>query len=346
MSGLRFKRRFPWEILLPAVVLTSLGVLTGFLLAPTAPPHELENATPAAEFSPTSQKFSDARDVQLSVVTEGQRVLASPATGTVTRWACRPGTVFSSGSSSISIDDSPILSLATVVPLWRDLGLGATGRDVQSLQRALNVLGADLAVDGRLNLATRSALSALVKSIGGTWTGTLLRRGVIWLPTRTVNVTSCETLLGAELGAGSTIAKSAGRIVRMKPKVPPVSLFEGRRVVVVGDVAVTADANSEVSDGGAIAKIKKTAAYRSWLDSKGAVPLIGSLQLAKPIVVLSVPPSAVFGLESGGPCIIAEGKALRIRIVTSSLGRTVIQVPTQKIPSQVQAQVPQDMSCG
>ncbi|MGH3501624.1 MAG: peptidoglycan-binding domain-containing protein [Nocardioidaceae bacterium] len=122
--------------------------------------------------------------------------------GRVTANTCRPGRTLASGEIAARIGGTPIIALATPVPLYRDLHQGSEGRDVQALQRELGRLGYIVAVDGVFGEQTKTAVQELQESLGiSPHDGVIHHRRILWLPNRTVVPDSCKLIRGAYMTA-------------------------------------------------------------------------------------------------------------------------------------------------
>src|SRR5690606_16748578 len=94
------------------------------------------------------EAFDDRRQVAFTAEQSTGVALTTRDEGLVTRTTCAPGAVVASGSSPLTLDDRPVVALATSEPLWRDLGPGAKGSDVKALQTELARLGHAVKPDG------------------------------------------------------------------------------------------------------------------------------------------------------------------------------------------------------
>lgn len=79
----------------------------------------------------------------------------------VTRRTLSVGDVVESGTLLGIVSGVPYFVLQGPLPLYRNLGVGDEGDDVSALQVALNTVGADLRVSGRVNYATLVAVREL-----------------------------------------------------------------------------------------------------------------------------------------------------------------------------------------
>jgi hypothetical protein len=87
-------------------------------------------------------------------------------------WVPTLGDVVDEGALFARIDDRPVIALKGELPMYRDLTLGVSGRDVEQLEQALDRLGFDSGpIDGVFDASTQNALSELYASHGATLLG-------------------------------------------------------------------------------------------------------------------------------------------------------------------------------
>lgn len=79
------------------------------------------------------------------------------ASGTLT-WLPGPGTVIHRDEPLYAVDERPVRAMHGSTPMWRDLGSGDRGADVQQLNENLAALGYDVAVDDRFGRRTLAAV--------------------------------------------------------------------------------------------------------------------------------------------------------------------------------------------
>lgn len=102
----------------------------------------------------------------------GRLVEASPARpladeGIVTAMPVKPGATVRSGTVILEVNGRPRIALDLAFPLWRDLQLGMSGKDVLEVQEALrghSYYGGPL--DGRFNAALELAVRSLYERLG------------------------------------------------------------------------------------------------------------------------------------------------------------------------------------
>src|SRR5690606_21907959 len=154
---------------------------------------------------PRPVEFGDERLVPVTLSFAPSPALRSPAAGVLTSSACVPGAVAASGESLYAIDGTPVVQLATSSPLWRDLGIGDTGPDVEALQSELARLGHAVVVDGHLGWVDLAAFDATMGAAGAPPSsgGVIAVRAIAWQPAPEVLVARCLTAVGDAVAAGA-----------------------------------------------------------------------------------------------------------------------------------------------
>jgi peptidoglycan hydrolase-like protein with peptidoglycan-binding domain len=81
------------------------------------------------------------------------------------------------------VDEQPVILLSGVVPMYRDLGPGAAGADVEQLESNLAQPGyRGFTVDDEYTQSTAQAVSAWQEAVGATATGIVARVDVVFPP--------------------------------------------------------------------------------------------------------------------------------------------------------------------
>lgn len=117
------------------------------------------------------------------------------------------------GDVLYTVGRTPVVAVEGTEPFWRDLGPGASGRDVAQLTRMLRSAGQDLAQSSRWDASTTSAVRAWQKKLGAEVTGTVPLGHLVAVPTLPTSVVLDDDVLwpGAVLRGGETVASvSAG----------------------------------------------------------------------------------------------------------------------------------------
>lgn len=333
-------RRFALWVL-PGLALVAAGVLATALILPRPPESLSPGAAPASVPLMTSP-FTDDRAVDAVVTFAPERTLRSPGSGRVTASSCTIGQPISSGGSLVAIDGTPVLNLATSVPLWRDITVGTTGPDVAALQTELQRLGHGVDADGEAGPATLAAVKALLSAVGATAEPAGLRLSqVLWLPAASVVPSGCAIATGDALAPGDAIAKLPAGLDAISLKTLPADLIPGDRILRLGPVRLAMDG----------ATVAATELQRPDVLAAVARPETGSsatqqatLSLVKPIEVAVVPPGSV--LTHGDlTCVRSGGRPTAVRVVGSQLGETFV-VFDGPPPAEVDTRPEERLGCG
>jgi hypothetical protein len=273
------------------------------------------------------EEFRDERLVQLSIRLGPERRVLAPGSGMVTALACEPGATIESGTSPLSLNGTPLVALATPVPLWRDLMAGASGVDVEALQRELERLGFDVGETGRYDAATRQAVTELGERTGaGATNGVLPLASVLRIPNRSSAIASCDIELGVTVDHGTPVASLEPEIETVAVSGQPSHLVPGDRRLLVDGVEVTVDGSGTLAEPSDLAALAETDAFTVFRRTDGEVPVHGTYQLVDPLIVAGVPPSAIMAGSGGLACVMADdGSVHHVRVVASMVGRSLVE---------------------
>jgi len=313
------------------VALLSAGA-AGALVMTGATPQTLALAPSSLEVPVEARPFADERAITLTVEVAPDVPLTVTGGGRITAIDCAPGTVWVSGEVALRVDGSPIVSLATGTPLWRDLAVGDRGDDVAALETELERLGADVRNDG---IVTRSTVAAVDRLLGtpSAGSGNVSASRILWLPAVSTEIASCPAFAGSPLAPGEAVAFASGTPA-VELGAVPADLVEGPRVVRVegAEIATLADGHLGAEAGAAVLQ---TSAYRGAL-AEGATrfELQAVLALAESASVASVPPAAIYDLEGRAGCVLATAGPVAVTVLGSQLGRTYVQF-AEEPPSSV-----------
>lgn len=290
------------------IAVLATGTLAGWLwLAPAVPP-ALSAPTGATTAPISHQEYSDSRLVMLGFSVSTPSPLQSGTTGRVTSTACSAGGAIESGTPLLSVNGQPLLALATSVPLWRDLKVGDHGDDVASLQKEIARLGYSITADGRLGAATLSAIGQLFAKAGDTEfiADTVPAARIIWLPSPSATIASCEAPLGSTLEAQGTISTLERGWTKVFVTEMPTDLLPGERTLTLDSVTVPLGSGGIVSDPEALRKLAETpSAIESSAADKHKDPsnsstetsqVEGRMELNSPVAISIVPPTAVYDI--------------------------------------------------
>ncbi|MFC8190040.1 peptidoglycan-binding protein [Cellulomonas sp. NPDC057328] len=331
------------SVALGAVALLAAGGVTGAVLAPERAPTTLVGTSAPARVPVGHERFDDARTVTVAVERSPSTPLTVRDEGLVTRSACAPGTVLASGTSPFTVDDRPVVALATSQPLWRDLGAGARGPDVTALQEELARLGHPVRADGTYGRATAAAVTSLLRGLGvDRPTGALAARSVLWLPAPQVTVGECAVGPGQTVGT-EPVATTAAAVTALTLTEQPAGLVPGDRVVRSNGAQAPVGADGRVTDPALVAAFTASPEWRHAQDGSGQDPQQTASPaatvehaLATPVDAHVVPPSAVYDLADERGCVLGDAGPVAVRVVASSLGTTLV-VAEDAVPAHVQA---------
>lgn len=149
------------------------------------------------------------RDLQLG---DTDVTVPAGANGVVT-WLPAAGAILENGSVVARIDEAPIVVLQGDIPMYRALGGGDEGPDVQQLERALVDLGYDsdesVTIDEEFTSATESMVERWQESLGMDETGRVTVGEVIFAPLPG-QVLSHQSAVGTAVGLASPILAVSG----------------------------------------------------------------------------------------------------------------------------------------
>lgn len=313
-------------------------------------PASLATSPAPSEVPLTAEELTDARSVELTATLGEESAIVSPATGTITRTDCIAGGSIASGSTTFTVDKSPLVNLHTDTPLWRDLAFGTEGADVAALQKELARLGYDVQASGRFDWQTWVAWDALAESLGGdTDYGTLALNRVVWLPAQTNVIASCPIRLGQAAAAGATLVMLPTPILAASVKSYPADLVPGARILTVGTgdarTVLPSDEHGALTAEGLTALAGTDAYQRFALNPKDAV-LQADLVLEKPVTVYPLPPAAVAMTGESSGCVApAKGGPVPVTVVSSKLGRSYVTFTEEPSVTSVRAVADKGLSC-
>jgi hypothetical protein len=324
------------------------GSVAGTVAVLTAPrPDLLAEADPLGEVPVSAYAYTDPRPVRVTLATAEPIPVVTNASGTVTASWCTPGGELASGSPVLEVDGAPVLGLATRTPLWRDLAAGHSGDDVRAVQEELARLGLAVPGSGRVDRATVAALRAFAQTHGITVErgGPLLpRASVVWLPGEVVTIDGCEIVVGGDLAPGEHVALLDAPLLRAVATMPG-GMVPGDRVLTIDGAVVPVAGDGVVDDFEALAALSGTDGYRA-ARAADESSVTGTLTLAVPLEVVSVPASAVYGEDStGAACVRADGRERAVHVVASELGQATVTIAGPP-PSVVAAVADRGAPCG
>ncbi len=326
-------------VVVAAVALALLGGTVAILALPGDRADSVDTATGEPTVAVAVRDFNDARTVHAVPTLSSPTTLTVSDAGRVTSTTCEVGTTIGSGSSPLTIDERPVIALATTIPLWRDLGVGARGDDVVALQTELRRLGHDVRPDGIFGSGTAAAVRALLRDLGDTSKSSTLRSAsVMWLPTPSITVSSCEVLL-ADRFAGGAVAKVGGGLVALTIAAGGEDVdgtegaVPGPRVLTYNDGAAEVDEKGRVTDPAFLAAVAAGPGFAMAKENGGAITM--QYVLASSVEVAVVPPGSIYALSGGSGCVVGDGAPLAVTVVSSALGQALVSFDGDAVPTQV-----------
>ncbi|GAA1143587.1 hypothetical protein GCM10009651_29890 [Microbacterium natoriense] len=330
-----------------AAALLCLGAAAGMLAVTLPKPASLEAPAETTVLPVSERSFSDERAVGVAVEYGPARALTSGRTGIVTASTCEKGAALTSGSAPFSVDGSPVIALATSVPLWRDLAIGAKGSDVVALRTELARLGAGVEPGDTVNRATLLAFRQLVVNAGGTAAAveSISLGAVAWLPAPSIIATECPVAVGSQVGQGGALAGLPSLVLGARVSPLPDDLAEGQRLVRIDDQEFAVDAEGAFAPVD-LDRLAATPAYAAARQVSDAEKIKASLLLTEPVQVYPVPPRAI--IEAGGSfCVIDGGSPTKVDVLASQLGQSFVR-PTGEgaALSEIALDPPSKTTCG
>ncbi|RUR01106.1 peptidoglycan-binding domain-containing protein [Labedella endophytica] len=334
-------------VLVALVVAFAIGVGIAAIVVAPASPQALETPDTITAVPVGVQPFDDARSVDVGFSLGSATTLTSPGDGRVTRFACAAGDSIRSGESLLAIDGSPVLTLSTRVPLWRDLVEEDTGDDVRALQQELARLGEPVTVDGILGTETLDALERRFRAIGDTEVlEAITAMRILWIPSPSVAIDACELGTGASVAVGEPLATLAAGLAAATVEQLPDDLVPGERVLVVDGERLPLTSDGIVTDTAALATLTSSSSLREAVLGE-ATSFTASMELAEPVDISVVPPSAVVAIDGATGCVVAGDVARPVDIVGSQLGQTLVRFTDDAAaPPSVAVQPAESTTCG
>ncbi|ALJ18687.1 peptidoglycan-binding domain-containing protein [Microbacterium sp. No. 7] len=335
---------------LVVLAVCAAGVAVGAWLFAPVVPGQLASSDAVGGTAPvTSRTVDDRRTVELVLEVETPLPLLSPASGTVTATTCGPGAALTSGESSLSVDGARIVSLATSVPLWRDLTITDRGDDVAALQTELSRLGYPVTADGVMGPVTLASAADLLGLTGASAReyATIRAASFLWLPAPSVAVRTCEAGLTSRVDAGSALYTLDDALTSARIATVPTDAVPGPRVLVLDDRTIAVDEEGEVAGDEARAALQATRTFATWRDASDRTqPLTAAYVLAAQVEASSLPPSAVYGLDGAAGCVRTDAGVRAVSVVSSQLGQTLVTFDDgEPAPASVVVSPAEELPC-
>lgn len=344
--------RVRWSVVgIAAVVAASVAGSLVALWAPVPAPVALATARPDRVVPVTERSFADERQASLQVSTAPARSVVAPRQGRLTSLTCRNGERLTSGTAFATIDGSPVVALATAIPLWRELESQDRGDDVRALQVELGRLGHAVQPDGVVGPATIRAAEAVrgARNSAADAVTTVSPGDFAWIPDAEVTVGECAGVVGAPIESGDVLVALPVAVVSARLTTIPSPAAEGARVVRLGSTSIPVAGDGSVRDPDALARIGSTAEFLAagaGASDDTAIPVQWALE--EPMSALVVPPSALWDVEDGTACVMPATKPdrpLLVEVLGSALGQSFVRTPAGGSLEAVRSVPPKSRAC-
>ncbi|RIQ37351.1 efflux RND transporter periplasmic adaptor subunit [Jiangella rhizosphaerae] len=243
------------------------------------------------------------------------------AQGTLTRVAAAD-TEVTRGTELFRLDERPVTALLGVIPMYRDLGPGDEGIDVEQLEANLAALGyTGFTADDEYTDNTAEAVEEWQEDIGADETGTVGRSDVVFLP-EGGRVGTVHAAVGSTVTPGSPVLEVTGtdQVATLEVDVADRDLLAvGTAVTVVlpggaeaaGTVTAATVVEAPPAGGGAAGEEEAASAEDAVVEVEVTLAdpvdpaLVGSpVDVVRPVDeradVLVVPVTALLAMSGGG----------------------------------------------
>lgn len=236
----------------------------------------------------------------------------SRSAGTITALGITSGEPLADGDVAMSVDGAPVLAFVAPAPLYRDIGQGMTGEDVDAVQRFLVDRGYLGGAEVPAARSTARAIAAFNADHGRGDTEVLRVGTLLWVPEGSGDPLDVSVRVGDVVEPGTELYRTADGPDRLAIDTTP--LAEERVLSVAGvEVALAPDAVA-VLDAHDVAAVR---AVMGGEDSVGAT--LSRLAAGE---VGTIPSAAVVVDADGRACYFTglDGHAVQIEADSGSFG--------------------------
>ena len=326
-------------------IVIPLGVAAGVALV-VAGRSPLDSGAGAAPLVGTIELAQRSHQVNVAIGVEFADAVtpSTQATGTITAIGIGEGSKVTAGTRVMDVDARGVVAYVADSPLYRDIVRGIEGPDVATAQALLTDLGFDAGpADGKAGPATEKAIKAFNVAYGfGKNNPVLTLASLLWVGTVPATVNEVSVHLGDQVGPGTELFTVAAALAAITVAEPSGNALEGEWALTVNGVTAPYEhGTSRITDPEAVAAIADTLGTTT----EG----VGTLQLATPVTVASVPSSAVVTGATGGTCIFASTDAEPTPVEASggSLGTVDLDASWVGQPVLLNPrEVREDLTCG
>jgi hypothetical protein len=293
--------------------------------------------------------FDDRQLVGLSLDFGPERALLSTGVGIITNSSCAVGDTVNSGQSLFAINGVPSISMATSIPMWRDIGMGDSGIDVQAMSHELVRLGwfkGDVS-----ELATRNLIRAFKQMAKEAGTpnnnlsdGFIYMNNVSWLPSDSLRLASCPVGMGASITQGEVLAIFEPHIVSARIAISSTRLVQGARNITIDDVTLSVNSDGSITDSQALLDLASSPIVDASITQGSTDSIQVIYTLVEPLNVSVIPPASIRPQGASLGCVIGDGKPMPVTIVSSELGQSFVTF-AGKQPHEVAINPPHDLKC-
>lgn len=263
--------------------------------------------------------------------------LVSASGGVLTERLVDSGALVDAGTAVATIDLEPVVLASGGIPAFRDLTVGAVGKDVEQLQAFLVELGLldDDQVDGRFQSLTRDAVRAWQRGLGSPPTGAIQTGRLLFVPQLPVRL-RWTAVVGERLGDGQALADVLAPMPRFVTEVDRRTFADvptGGALVIEGASGATWDARlGGVVEQGPDVNVAELVTDDNACDERcdevgveGVTRLSGRIVLQEERRGPVIPVSAVTVAPSGRHVVHVDGRGeVTVEVLAEADGQVVV----------------------
>ncbi len=299
----------------------------------------LDRPTPSL-YTVVAGEVGRSVDVSVTVAWPSGRPVVSPAAGTVTTIDVRSGDTIKAGDRLLSVDLQPSFVAVGSVPVFRDIGPGVRGADVEQLQRMLGTLGYQVKVSGVQDAASVAATKQWQKDVGLPSNGVVRRGQVTFTPVLPVRVVvPDQVIVGSQVSAGSTVATVVTGdptfTIALSQQQTSLIPQDGRVLIPHGSVTWEGHVAKSAQDhenGGVLWTVTDTSGKPVCGNDCGSLPVPGPTSVPASVVVVPptkgplVPVASILSAADGSTAVVlADGTQRAITVLATSGGLSAVR---------------------
>lgn len=287
---------------------------------------------------------SGEANVAISVRTADAFQPRTDATGRLTSTTVTVGAEVTGSQVVGSVNGADLVSYQAAAPIWQDVSATSPAALIVAAQNLLKGTGNFAGpADGKFAAGTRAAVVAFNKKHGyGKDNAVLSIASLVWIGPDPLRVAKLDLRAGDPVAPGDALFTTDAGLVGIAVKEPP-SMVAGAKYTFEYGATTTpyVPGSGLITEPAAVAAIVR--------DIGEQTEAAGTLRLAEPITVGTVPSSAVVTAASGAMCIFpdATGAPIAVTPLSGSLGtvdldKAMIGTTVLVNPREVRS----DLSCG